>query len=54
MLLLVGLYTLTERAGVGVNTTAIAFGLFLASCITALWIYRARAVARRAAIQSVE
>jgi len=48
MLLLVGLYTLTERAGVGVNTTAVAFGLFLASCITALWIYRAKAVARRA------
>jgi hypothetical protein len=34
-----------------VNTTAIAFGLFLASCITALWIYRAKAVARRAEIQ---
>jgi LPLT family lysophospholipid transporter-like MFS transporter len=52
MLLMVGLYTLTDRAGVGVNTTAIAFGVFLASCITALWIYRAKAVAQRAGVQS--
>src|ERR1700678_3753239 len=37
MLLMVGLYTLTDPAGVGVNTTAIAFGLFLAFCSTALW-----------------
>jgi LPLT family lysophospholipid transporter-like MFS transporter len=51
MLLMVGLYTLTDRAGVGVNTTAIAFGLCLAACIAALWVYRARAVARRAEIQ---
>jgi MFS transporter, LPLT family, lysophospholipid transporter len=54
MLLMVGLYTLTDRAGVGVNTTAIAFGIFLASCITALWIYRWKAVARRAEIQLEE
>jgi LPLT family lysophospholipid transporter-like MFS transporter len=54
MLLMVGLYTLTDRAGVGVNTTAVAFGLFLALCIAALWIYRAKAVAQRAEIQLAE
>jgi MFS transporter, LPLT family, lysophospholipid transporter len=48
MLLMVGLYTLTERAEVGVNITVIAFGVFLAACIAALWVYRAKAVARRA------
>jgi MFS transporter, LPLT family, lysophospholipid transporter len=51
MLMMVGLYAITERAGVGVNTTAIAFGLFLAACITALWIYRAKAVVGRAKAQ---
>jgi MFS transporter, LPLT family, lysophospholipid transporter len=48
MLMMVGLYTLTERAQIGVNTTVIAFGIFLIVCIAALWIYRTKAVARRA------
>jgi MFS transporter, LPLT family, lysophospholipid transporter len=48
MLMMVGLYTLAERAEVGVNIAVIAFGIFLAACIAALWVYRARAVARRA------
>lgn len=48
MLLMVGLYAFTGRAGVAVNTTAIAFGVGLAACITGLWFYRAGAVARRA------
>jgi MFS transporter, LPLT family, lysophospholipid transporter len=52
MLMMVGLYTLTERAQVGVNVTVVAFGIFLSACIAALWVYRARAVARRARIAS--
>jgi LPLT family lysophospholipid transporter-like MFS transporter len=48
MLLMVGLYAFTDRAGVAVNTTAIAVGVGLAACIAALWVFRAKAVARRA------
>lgn len=36
MLVMVGLYTLTSRAGVSVNTTAIAFGLCFAASIAGL------------------
>jgi MFS transporter, LPLT family, lysophospholipid transporter len=40
MLLMVGLYAFTGRAGVALNTTAIAFGLGLAAGIAGLWFYR--------------
>jgi MFS transporter, LPLT family, lysophospholipid transporter len=40
MLLMVGLYTITDRAGASVNATAIGFGVGLATCIAGLWIYR--------------
>jgi LPLT family lysophospholipid transporter-like MFS transporter len=43
MLLMLGLYTLTQRAGVSVTTTAIYFGACLSASIGALWIYRVRA-----------
>jgi LPLT family lysophospholipid transporter-like MFS transporter len=42
MLLMVGLYTLTQRANLSVNTTALGFGACLAAAIGALWVYRAR------------
>jgi LPLT family lysophospholipid transporter-like MFS transporter len=46
MLVMVGLYTLTARAGVSVSATAVTFGLSLAASIAALWLYyrRVRAV----------
>jgi LPLT family lysophospholipid transporter-like MFS transporter len=43
MLAMVGLYTLTSRAGVPVDATAIGFGLCLAASIGALWLYQRRA-----------
>ena len=43
MLLMVGLYTLTSRAGVSVDATAIGFGLCLAASIAALWYVHRRA-----------
>jgi len=42
MLLMIGLYTLTVRAGVAVRATAVGFGSCLALAIAALWIHRAR------------
>jgi MFS transporter, LPLT family, lysophospholipid transporter len=42
MLLMIGLYTLTARAGVPVRATAVGFGSCLALAIAALWIHRAR------------
>jgi LPLT family lysophospholipid transporter-like MFS transporter len=42
MLVMVGLYTLTARAGVSVSATAVTFGLSLAASIAALWLYRRR------------
>jgi LPLT family lysophospholipid transporter-like MFS transporter len=43
MLVMVGLYTLTSRAGVTVNTTAVAFGLCLSASIGGLWLWHRRA-----------
>jgi MFS transporter, LPLT family, lysophospholipid transporter len=40
MLLMVGLYTITDRAGVSIKATAIGFGVCLATCIAGLWVYR--------------
>jgi MFS transporter, LPLT family, lysophospholipid transporter len=40
MLAMVGLYTLTSRAGVSVKATAITFGLGMAVAIGALWLAR--------------
>lgn len=37
MLVMVGLYTLTSRAGVSVDATAIGFGMCLTASIAALW-----------------
>jgi LPLT family lysophospholipid transporter-like MFS transporter len=45
MLLMVGLYTITDRAGASVNATAIGFGVCLATCIAGLWIYRTMSAA---------
>jgi len=42
MLVMVGLYTLTSRAGLAVNTTAIGFGLCLAASIAGLWVWYRR------------
>lgn len=42
MLLMVGLYTMTQRANLSVNATALGFGACLAAAIGALWVYRAR------------
>jgi len=39
MLVMVGLYTVTSRAGVPVNTTAIGFGLCLSASIGGLWLW---------------
>jgi LPLT family lysophospholipid transporter-like MFS transporter len=44
MLVMVGLYTLTARAGVSVSATAVTFGLSLAASIAALWLYYRRAI----------
>jgi LPLT family lysophospholipid transporter-like MFS transporter len=43
MLVMVGLYTLTTRAGVPVDATAVTFGLALAVSIAGLWMYYRRA-----------
>jgi LPLT family lysophospholipid transporter-like MFS transporter len=43
MLVMVGLYTVTSRAGVSVNATAIGFGVCLAASIGGLWVYHRRA-----------
>jgi LPLT family lysophospholipid transporter-like MFS transporter len=40
MLLMVGLYTITDRAGASINATVIGFGACLAASIAGLWIYR--------------
>jgi LPLT family lysophospholipid transporter-like MFS transporter len=40
MLVMVGLYTVTSRAGLSVNATAMSFGICMAASIGALWIYR--------------
>jgi LPLT family lysophospholipid transporter-like MFS transporter len=42
MLLMIGLYTLTSRAGAPVRLTAVGFGVCLATAIAGLWIYRVR------------
>jgi LPLT family lysophospholipid transporter-like MFS transporter len=54
MLVMVGLYTITERAGVGVDATAVAFGLGLAGSITALWWVHRRLTISAAAVQSLQ
>jgi LPLT family lysophospholipid transporter-like MFS transporter len=43
MLVMVGLYTVTSRAGASVDATAIGFGLCLAASIGGLWVYHRRA-----------
>src|ERR1700722_15159643 len=40
MLLMVGLYTITDRAGASIDTTVIGFGACLAAAIAGLWIFR--------------
>jgi LPLT family lysophospholipid transporter-like MFS transporter len=47
MLIMLGLYTVADRSAVSVSATAYGFGLSLAFCIAGLWLYRAKAVARR-------
>jgi LPLT family lysophospholipid transporter-like MFS transporter len=42
MLLMIGLYTVTARAGAPVRDTAVGFGACLSLAIAGLWIYRAR------------
>ncbi len=42
MLVMVGLYTLTSRAGLAVDTTATGFGLCLTASIGGLWVWRRR------------
>lgn len=42
MLVMVGLYTLTARAGLSVSATAMTFGSSLAASIACLWLYHRR------------
>lgn len=49
MLIMIGGYTLAVRAGGHVSAIAGGFGVFLAAAISALWIYRNKKVAERAA-----
>ena len=42
MLLMIGLYTLALRAGFGVTTVALGFGLFLVVAMSSLWRFRLR------------
>jgi len=42
MLLMVGLYTITDRAGTSIPATVIGFGACLAASIAGLWLYRLR------------
>jgi hypothetical protein len=41
-LLMIGLYTVTSRAGAPVRLTAAGFGVCLAIAVAGLWLYRLR------------
>jgi LPLT family lysophospholipid transporter-like MFS transporter len=54
MLLMIGLYTLTSRAGAPVRLTAVGLGSALALAIAALWFFRARSRSSPAAVAVTE